>query len=73
VFSARSAKQQLNSNRGNVFSVRSVPRCYKQDNWSNELVVGQSPAGKNVSTKAEDIVQVCHQATTGETQKTEKT
>jgi hypothetical protein len=39
-----------------VFSVRFVPRCYKQDNWSSVLVVGQSPAGKNVITEAEDIV-----------------
>jgi hypothetical protein len=31
VFSARPATQQLNSNRRKVFSVRSVPRCYKQD------------------------------------------
>jgi hypothetical protein len=30
VFSARSAKQQLKINRRTVFSVRSVPRCYKQ-------------------------------------------
>jgi hypothetical protein len=36
-----------NSNIGKVFSVRSVPRCYKQDSWSNELVVRQSPDGKN--------------------------
>jgi hypothetical protein len=27
------------SNRGVVFSLRSQPRCYKQDNWSNKLVV----------------------------------
>jgi hypothetical protein len=26
-----------NSNRGTVFSVPSVPRCYKQGSWSNEL------------------------------------
>jgi hypothetical protein len=38
----------------------------RDDNWSNELVVGQSPAGKNVSTEAEDIVGIRHQATTGE-------
>jgi hypothetical protein len=31
VFSAQSSKQQLNSNRGTVFSVRSVPICYQQD------------------------------------------
>jgi hypothetical protein len=28
--------------------------------------VGQSPAGKNVSMEAEDIVETRHQATTGE-------
>jgi hypothetical protein len=28
--------------------------------------VGQSPAGKNVRTEAEDIVDIRHQATTGE-------
>jgi hypothetical protein len=50
------------SNRGTVFSVRSMPRCYKQDSWSNELVVRQSPAGKNVITEAE----VRHEETNGE-------
>jgi hypothetical protein len=65
VFSARSAKQQLNSNRG-TFSVQSVPRYYKQDSWSNELVVGHSPAHKNLSTEAEEIVGTRHQATNGE-------
>jgi hypothetical protein len=70
VFSSRSAPdgcaRNSDSNRGTVFSVRPVPRCYKQDSWSNELVVGQSPAGKNVSTEAEGIVEIRHQATTGE-------
>jgi alpha-galactosidase/6-phospho-beta-glucosidase family protein len=28
--------------------------------------VGQSPAGKNVSTEAVDSVGICHQAMTGE-------
>jgi hypothetical protein len=32
--------------------VWSVPRLYKQNFWSNELVVGQSSACKNLSTKA---------------------
>jgi hypothetical protein len=32
----------------------------------NELVVRQSPADKNVSVEAEDIVGIHHQATTGE-------
>jgi hypothetical protein len=30
-------KQQLNSNIGTVFSVRSVPRYYNRAVWSNEL------------------------------------
>jgi hypothetical protein len=38
----------------------------KGDSWSNELVATQSTAGKNVSTEAEDIVAIRHQATTGE-------
>jgi hypothetical protein len=54
------------SNRRMVFSVQSVQRYYKQNSWSNELLVRQSPAGKNVSTEAEGIVGICHQATTGE-------
>jgi hypothetical protein len=66
VFSAQSAKQQLNSNRGKVFSVWPAWRCYKQGNWSNELVVRQLPTGKDVSTEAEGVVGICHQAMTGE-------
>jgi hypothetical protein len=66
LFPAWSAKQQLESNRGIVFSVLPVPRRYTQDNWDNELLVGQSSAVKNVSTEAEDIVGILHQATTGE-------
>jgi hypothetical protein len=49
-----------------VFSVRSVLRYYQQDSWSNELVVRQSPDGTKVSTEAEDIVDIRHQATTSE-------
>jgi hypothetical protein len=41
-------KQQLNYNRETMFFARSVPRCYKQDNWSNE----------SVRTLAEDIVRI---------------
>jgi hypothetical protein len=55
-----------NSNSEMVFSVQSLLRCYKQNNWSNELIVRQSPAGKNVSMEAEDIVGICNQARTGE-------
>jgi hypothetical protein len=36
------------------------------DSWSNELAVRQSPADKNVSTEAEKIVEIRHQATTDE-------
>jgi hypothetical protein len=39
---------------------------FRVDSWSNALVVRQTPAGKNVSTEAEDIVGIRHQATTGE-------
>jgi hypothetical protein len=49
-----------------VFSVQSFLICYKQDSWSNELAVRQSPAGKNVSMEAEDIVVICRQVTTGQ-------
>jgi hypothetical protein len=66
MFSALSARQQSNSSRETVFSVRFVPRYYKQNNWSIEWVVGQSPAGMNVWTEAKDVVGIRHQATTGE-------
>jgi hypothetical protein len=46
-----------------VFSVRSVPRCYKQTGWNNKLVVRYSPAGKNVSLEEENIVGIRNQAT----------
>jgi hypothetical protein len=36
------------------------------DSLSNELVVRQLPAGKNMSMEAEEIVEIRHQATTGE-------
>jgi hypothetical protein len=36
------------------------------DSWSNELAVRHSPAGKNMSKEATDIVGIRHQATTGE-------
>jgi hypothetical protein len=49
-----------------VFSVRSMLRCYKQDNCSNELVAGKSLANKNVGMEATDTVGIGHQATTGE-------
>jgi hypothetical protein len=49
-----------------VISVLSASRCYKQDSWSNELVVKLLPAGKNVSTETEDIAEIRHQEKTGE-------
>jgi hypothetical protein len=66
VFSARFTTQQLNSNGGTVFSLWSVPGCYKQDSWSNEWVMRQSPVGGNMSMEAEDSVGIHHQAMTGE-------
>jgi hypothetical protein len=36
------------------------------DSWSNELVVRQLPAGKNVCMEAEGVVGIRHQAKTGE-------
>jgi hypothetical protein len=44
-------KQQLNYNKGMVFSMWSMPKCYNQDNWSNESVVGYSLADKDVSRR----------------------
>jgi hypothetical protein len=38
----------------------------KIESLSYELVVRQSPAGKNVNTEAEDIVAIRPQAKTGE-------
>jgi hypothetical protein len=38
-----------------VFSVRRVPRCYKQDKSSVELVVRQSPASEDVKRKLRKI------------------
>jgi hypothetical protein len=43
--------------------MRSAPKSYKQYNRSNELAVRQSPAGKNISMEAENIVGIRHQAT----------
>jgi hypothetical protein len=43
-----------------------LPPARELANWSSELALGQSPAGKNASTDAKDIVEIRHQATTGE-------
>jgi hypothetical protein len=61
------------NNRGKVFYVQSVLRCYKQDSLSNELVVRQSPADKNVSTEAENIFGSVARQRLVTTQQTEKT
>jgi hypothetical protein len=70
MFSARSdddcALNNGYSNRGTVFSMRSVSRYFKQGCWRNELDVRQSSVVKNVGTDAEDIVGIRHEATTGE-------
>jgi hypothetical protein len=42
------------------------PLAWEFANWNNALVVGRSPASTKVSTEAEDIVEICHQATTDE-------
>jgi hypothetical protein len=61
-----------NSNRGNVFSVRPVPR-YKRKSWSNELVAGQSQVGKNVSMEAEELLESVTRQRLVKTKLTEKT
>jgi hypothetical protein len=38
----------------------------KSQSNSDALVAGQSPGGKYISTEAEDIVGIRHQATSGE-------
>lgn len=49
-----------------VFSVRSVSIWCKQDIWSSELLVRELPASKNMSTEADNIVGIHHQAKAGE-------
>jgi hypothetical protein len=39
---------------GEVFSMLSVPRCFKQDKFRFELDVKQSPASNDVNTEAEE-------------------
>jgi hypothetical protein len=39
---------------GEVFSMRSVMRFYKQDNSRIYLIMRQSPASKDVNTEAEE-------------------
>jgi hypothetical protein len=37
---------------------------YTVESWRKEVTVGQSSVGKNVSTEADDILGIRHQATT---------
>jgi hypothetical protein len=53
--------------------MRSLQICYKLNSWGNQLVVRRSPAGKNMSMKAQNIVGIRHQETTGEDTETEET
>jgi hypothetical protein len=39
---------------GEVISVRSAPRCYKQEKSRVSSVLRQQPASKDVNTKAEE-------------------
>jgi hypothetical protein len=52
------------SNRGIVHSVQSAMFCYKQESGGSGLVVGKSPACKNV--REEDIIEIHNQDMTGE-------
>jgi hypothetical protein len=57
-FSTRTVRQlrdaTIENMFGNIFSVRSVPRCYKQENSRIWLVVRESRASKIVNTEAEE-------------------
>jgi hypothetical protein len=56
VFSTRSVRQlddaTIEEQLEAVFSLQSLPRCYKQDKF--KLVVRQSPTNKDVNTEAEE-------------------
>jgi hypothetical protein len=54
---------ERNATKEQCFLRGPVP-CYKQDRWSNEFVVRQSPADKKVNTKEEDIIRIRQKATT---------
>jgi hypothetical protein len=58
VFSTRPVRQLRDATAEElleaVFSMRSVPRCYKQDRYGVYLVVRQSPVSKDVNTEAEE-------------------
>jgi hypothetical protein len=50
-----------------------VQKCYKENSWSDELVVRQPPAGENVSTEEEDIDGIITRQRLVKTQQTQKT
>jgi hypothetical protein len=58
VFSTRSVRKlrdaRLEDLLGEAFSMRSVPKCYKQDKSRIQLVVRQSPASKGVKMELEE-------------------
>jgi hypothetical protein len=70
LFSTRSVRQlrvaTLGELLGRFFSVRFMPRCYKQDMCRVELLVRQLPAAKNVSREVDDTIRIRRQATIGE-------
>jgi hypothetical protein len=35
-----------------------MPRCYKQDTWSNEFVVRQWPASKDMYMEVEEVTEL---------------
>jgi hypothetical protein len=57
VFSTKSVRQLCDATieelLGEVFTVGSVPRCFKQAKSRVQLVVRQSPASKDVNTEVE--------------------
>jgi hypothetical protein len=64
--------KQRPANRGKVFSVQSVPRRYNQGSLSNEIVVRQSLAGKNVTIEEADIFGSVARQRLVKTKQTEK-
>jgi hypothetical protein len=76
VFSKRSVRQLRDATIKllEVFSMRSVPRCYKQDK-SEFSELGESPASKGVNMEAKEVTAL--EAVTRQrlmkTQQTEKT
>jgi hypothetical protein len=77
LFSTRSVRQLSDAIKllEAVFSMPSVPRCYKQDKSGVEVVGRQSSGSKGVNTEAEEVTvleSVIRQRLV-KTQKTERT